>query len=233
MAREIWHLDKAGRRHEVELSDAGLGRRVVWTVDGTVVAEKKSHDERLQLKSDREGAVFVKLPKLIGPARRVTWLEEPAELAEIGLAAGGVDFRPEPGSRAARREQRIVDHPRLHTLRETAGAALGVILPLVLVWLVGRFVFSFDLPWPDVDLPDIPWPDIDLPGIPWPDVDLPAIPWPDITLPAWLKWVLQNVKYVAPVLVAFVVARGEVRRRRKQEESRSRGAARSTDENDA
>ncbi|GAA1529411.1 hypothetical protein [Nocardioides humi] len=224
MAGELWHLDRAGRRHEIEISDAGLGKRLVWRVDGEQIAERRTHDERVQLtpEEDGGGAVFVRLPRFLGPARRVTWLEEPAELAGAGVVPGGVDFRPEPGSRADRRERRMLHHPRLHTFLETGGAVLGVLLSLLVAWLLARVVIA--IPWPDIPWPSIPWPDIRLPRIPWPDIDLPTIPWPDLALPAWLRWLLDNAKYVVPVIVAFAVARAEVRRRRRQEQLRRQAA---------
>ena len=63
-----------------------------------------------------------------------------------------------------------------------------------------------------IDLPSIPWPDIDLPSLPWPD-----IPWPEISLPDVPDWVGLPVKVAVAMLVAYVVARGEIRRRRNRE----------------
>lgn len=87
-------------------------------------------------------------------------------------------------------------------------------VPLVIAWLLARFAFS-------IDLPDIPWPDLpDLPSVPWPDIALPDWSLPDWSLPGWLQQVLDVLKFVFPVLLAFVIARGEIRRRRKQDELR-------------
>ncbi|WP_248583568.1 hypothetical protein [Nocardioides sp. InS609-2] len=58
-------------------------------------------------------------------------------------------------------------------------------------------------------------PRLDLPSILWPDVDLPG--W---QLPGWVRWVLDHAKYVVPVIVAYAVARPEIRRRRQQHEQR-------------
>jgi hypothetical protein len=92
-------------------------------------------------------------------------------------------------------------------------AAVGVVVPILLIWLLARVALPA-IPWPDVSLPRIPWPD--LPSIPWPDVSLPSLPLPDLPeLPQWLK---DTAKLVGPVLVAFVLARGELRRRRQQDE---------------
>ena len=93
----------------------------------------------------------------------------------------------------------------------------GVLLPLLALWLLAQISWPA-IPWPDWDLPSIPWPDWDLPSIPWPDWDLPE-------LPAWMRELLDKAKYVVPVLVAFALARAEVRRRRTQDE-RKRSADR-------
>lgn len=55
----------------------------------------------------------------------------------------------------------------------------------------------------------------DLPDLPWPD-----IPWPDLRLPDWVRWLLDEAKYVWPVVLAYVLARAEINRRRKQDELR-------------
>lgn len=134
--------------------------------------------------------------------------------AQAELGVGGVDLVPAPGSPAATREQWIREHPRLHTSRATLGGTAGIVVPLVIAWLLARFAFS-------IDLPDIPWPDLpDLPSVPWPDIALPDWSLPDWSLPGWLQQVLDVLKFVFPVLLAFVIARGEIRRRRKQDELR-------------
>ena len=42
--------------------------------------------------------------------------------------------------------------------------------------------------------------------------------WPDWSLPGWVREVLDKAKYVLPVIIAFVLARAEIRRRRTQDE---------------
>ena len=220
-----WSVSSHGREHVLEIVEAGLGRRLTWTVDGEEVASRKTSDERVVLGGDDAGALGVRLPTFAGPARRVTLYDDEV-LAHAGV--GGLDLDPEPGSRAAEREAWIRAHPHLHTARRTAVAAAGVLVPLLVLWLLSRVVLQA-VPWPDVDLPSIPWPDvpwppIDLPAIPWPsipwpDVDLPSIPWPD--LPDLPPWVRDAAKLVGPVLLAFVLARGEVRRRRQQDERKA------------
>lgn len=210
---ERWLLDLDGHSHVVEIADAGLRRRLSWTVDGTEVANLVTSDERVVLTSD-EGVVGVRLPTFVGPARRVT-LHDNEIAAHAG--PGGTDFDAEAGSAAARREAWIREHPRLHTARQTAVAAAGVLIPILAIWLLSQLVLP-RIPWPDIDLPSIPWPDIDLPSIPWPDITLPSIPWPGLPdLPDLPAWVRDAATFVGPVLLAFFLARGEVKRRRDQD----------------
>lgn len=224
-----WHLRQEGRAHLVEINDTGWRREITWTVDGALMATMVSMDEKVRLVPGQQadagaGAVALRFPTFSGPARRVSWFGgtegmDAATQARVG--AGGTDFDPEPGSAAAAREAWIRAHPRRYQARQTVLAVLRVVVPLVLVALLGRLVVVID--WPDINwpqLPAIPWPDInwpDLPAIPWPDIDWPRIHWPDWQLPAWLKWVLDNAKYIVPVLMAFVLARREVVRRRNHD----------------
>lgn len=177
---ERWTLQHGGRTHVLQVEPSGWGRRLVWTRDGDLVAEKRSNDERVQVSPGEDGpadaGALAARFGWWGPARRVTLFEARDDLdaparALIGL--GGVDLRPEPGSRAARRQAWIAAHPRLHTTRQTLLATAAVVVPLLLASLLARLVV--DLPWPDWNLPD--W---DLPQIPWPDVPWPDVPWPDI-----------------------------------------------------
>lgn len=210
--RERWHLVHDDHEHLVEIRQGAVVREAWWTCDGTEVATKKTSDETIVLKTDGDaGAVRLKFP-LVGPARRVT-LHDSETQAHTGLV--GTDFEPEAGSKAADRAAWIGRHPHLHTARQTAVAAAGVGAPLLLIWLLTLVPWpSLDIPWPDIQLPSVPWPD--LPSIPWPDLNLPSIPWPDLPdLPGWTEPVRT---FLVPVLIAFFIARGEVKRRRKAEE---------------
>ena len=208
-----WSLAVDGHEHLVEITGT-MVRTVTWTCDGEPRATKKTSDETIVLAADDGTAARVKL-SLSGTARRVTLHASETE-AHTGL--GGTDLEPEAGSKAAERAEWIGRHPHLHTARQTALAAAGVGLPILLVWLLSQVPWpSVDLPWPDVDLPSIPWPD--LPSIPWPD--LPSIPWPDIDLPDLPPWVDTVRKIAIPILIAFFIARGEVKRRRKAEEKQA------------
>ncbi|MBB3674353.1 hypothetical protein [Modestobacter versicolor] len=211
---ERWLLTSDGHEHLVEIAEVGLRRRLTWSVDGTEAATKTTSDEKVVLDGGEHGAVGVRLPTFTGPARRVTWYPPGAQavaVAQTGL--GGTDFDPEPGSKAAVREAWIREHPNLHAARRTGAAVLGVVLPILGIWLLSRI----DIPWPS-----IPWPDWDLPSIPWPDISIPLPDWDLPELPAWLRELLDKAKYVVPVLVALAVARAEVRRRRAQDERKQR-----------
>ena len=50
-----------------------------------------------------------------------------------------------------------------------------------------------------------------------PDVELP-----DWQVPGWLDWLLERANYVWPVLLAWILVRGELRRRRQQDQLKAR-----------
>jgi len=158
------------------------------------------------------------LPTL-GKARRATWFAADED-AQALAGLGGIDLVPEPGSAAAAYEDRVRLHPTRYAAIATAGGIAKVVVPLLLGLVAIRF--AVNIPWPDVPLPDLP----DLPEVPWPEIpwpDLPRPDFPDLSLPGWVRWLLDKAKYVWPVLLAYVVARAEIKRRRKQDALR-RGA---------
>ena len=140
---------------------------------------------------------------------------------------GGVDLVPAPGSKAEAYERRVLDHPTRFALIATAGGVAKVVVPILLGLVVVRF--AVNLPWPD--LPRFPHPDLpdgpDLPGIPWPEVPWPDLP--DVQPPDWLLWLLDKVKYAWPIVLAYVLARGEIKRRREQDRRRSEQQPADTD----
>ena len=223
---ERWTLVHDGVEHAVSIAAGATSRTVIWTVDDVEVASRTSLDDTLILDGEDHGAVRVR-SSLLGRTRRVTWWSSEARVGAVAAAAaglGGTDLDPAPGSRAAEREAWIRAHPTAYALRRTAAATVKVAVPVLLAWLLARVALPA-VRWPDWSLPDIPWPDIRLPRIPWPDISWPAIPWPSWSLPAWLEPVRRAAPFVVPVLVAALLARGEVRRRRAQDElKRSRPA---------
>ena len=228
---ERWLLTIREDQHLVEILHAALGRRITWSVAGAEVATRRTSEERVVLDGGSRGALSVRLPRLMGPARRVTWYSPGSELGALAAAhagIGGVDLDPEPGSRAAAREAWIREHPRQYAARRAGAAAAGALAAVLGVWLLSRI----HIPWPDWHL-RIPWPHIDWPDVPWPDI---AIPWPDWQLPSlpeWLRELMARLKYVWPVLLAAGLAHAEVRRRRQQDAQKARGTVDLTAEPDA
>ncbi|MGH3349990.1 MAG: hypothetical protein ACRDPS_04920 [Nocardioides sp.] len=214
---QIWSRTISEHNHHLEVTGE-IVRTFVWAVDGEVVLSKKTSDDRARLESKEHGSLLV-LHSGLGTPRRATYFAPDEDLG--GLAGiGGLDLTPDPGSRAAAYEQRVIDHPRRYALIETLGGAAGVVGGIagaaVVAWLISRISLpNVDIPMPNLpDLPDLPLPD--LPSIPW-----PSIPWPDlpnVQVPEWVKWVASHLKYVWPVILAFVLAQGEIKRRRKHAE---------------
>ncbi|WP_426245611.1 hypothetical protein [Nocardioides sp. LHG3406-4] len=217
MKRQTWDLTDGGVRHRVEVT-GDVNRRLRWYVDDELALEKRSMEDKLTVSREGGQALHVRYSAL-GSPRRATLYDDKAA-ATVGL--GGTDLVPEEGSRAAKWEQSILDHPRRHALVATLGGVAVVVVPLVaaavLIPLLGL------IPWPS--LPSIPWPH--LPDVPWPD--LPSIPWPEVSLPdwelpGWVRWVRDHAKYVVPIVVAWAVAQGEIKRRRQQHEQRQQAPA--------
>ena len=84
-----------------------------------------------------------------------------------------------------------------------------MVVPILLTLVTIRFAVK--LPFPDLPTPN-------LPSVPWPSIPLPDLP--DWRLPDWLRWLLDKAKYVWPVVLAYVIARAEIKRRRHQDERR-------------
>ena len=219
---QAWELVAHQVRHRVEV--AGSFVRVVrWYADGELVASAQTYGDRIRIRPGdrlRGGRKDVGRSELgvlevrftaTGRSRRVT--AHPAEggtaaqvMAELGLS--GLDLDPEPGSAAARRDERFRRHPRRSAAVATVGGAAKVLVPVLLALLAVRMV------------PDIPWPDVDLPALPLPD--LPALPRPDVQLPRWVGQVAGVLQYAWPVLLAPLLVWVELRRRRRQDELKAR-----------
>jgi len=125
-------------------------------------------------------------------------------------------------SKEARRDRLAREHPVRFTLQRVGVAVVEVVIGVLGIGaLVGVFVRGL--------LPDISWawlPDISAPQ--WiQDLEPPSwlkyidpvywigrldIPWPAIDLPGWLTG---STKYWLPIVIALVVALGEIDRRRK------------------
>lgn len=217
---QVWELTHEGRRHRV-VAHGSVTHRVRWWVDDALVATRSTMDDTVRVTpedGDGVGSTLVVRFSALGSPRTATLHDAGADLRSL-TGLGGVDLVPEPGSRAAAHEERVLAHPTRFAVVATLGGVAKVVVPIVLSLLVVRFAVSLpwpSVPWPSIDLPSIPWPD--LPSVPWPD--LPDVPVPDVSVPGWVEWALEHVKYVWPVVLAFVLARAEVKRRRQQAERR-------------
>lgn len=219
---QTWSLwtDEPPAEHRVKSAEKGLGRIIRWYANNELIAEKKSSDGRTVVKphDDSYGFISVKHTSM-GSPREALWY--PSGSDELGAHAGtgGTAFIPEAGSKAAEHERKLREMPTRYTIERTAIAAGGVLVPLLLGsialgWLIPT------IPWPDIEIPELPIPD--LPSIPWPDISLPDLAFPD--LPDWLS-------YVIPVIVAFVIARNEIRKQRRKHRTADRdGCPDQTDE---
>lgn len=223
---ERWLLQHEGAEHVVEIVPSGVGRRVTWAIDGEEVAAKTGHDDRIVLDGGMHGALAVRMPALLGPARRVTWWSSGQGVAAVAAAAvgiGGLDLDPEPGSAAARREAWIRAHPRRYAARRIGTRTAGLVAVIVATWLLTQVVVPA-IPWPDWRLPEIPWPQV-----PWPQIAWPSPPWPDWslpTIPEWLRTIARYTQFLWPVVLAAVLTRAELRRRRDQDERKRSLASR-------
>ncbi len=208
---QVWTLEHEGRRHRVVATAGGLAHQVRWYVDDELRAEKKAWEDKVTVEAAEQKLRVVYSG--LGAPRRATLYTADEDLSSL-TGLGGVDLVPEAGSKAAAYEDRVREHPNRYAAIATVGGVAKVVVPIVLGLLAVRFTVS--LPWPD--LPSLPSPDLpDLPSVPLPDW---TIPWPDWSLPGWVKAVLDKVKYIWPVALAFVLARAEIRRRRDQDEKR-------------
>ncbi len=227
---QVWTLVDAAGTHRVEVRGS-WSKRVRWRLDDHLVAETRSLDDHVRLSAkDRadQGVVSVRFSRLGTPRRATLFRSEGPDPQDDSTRAlvgvGGVDLLPSAGSPADRHEQRVRADPGRYALVAALGGVATVVVPIVLATLLARLAFT--VPWPDWDLPGIPWPSWHLPRIPWPDWHLPSIPWPDWHLPGWLSWLLSHARYVWPVLLAYGVARADIRRRRRQDELRGGDAGR-------
>ncbi|MDZ5619836.1 hypothetical protein SFC88_03310 [Nocardioides sp. HM23] len=212
MTGQRWDLDVEGRHHRVE-ADGSTRHRVRWYVDDQLVAERTAMEDKIRLRPSGDaaghglGAVLVRFSTLGAPRRATRLPPDEALDVQLSTGVGGTDLVPERGSKAAQHDERMLAHPTRYTVIQTAGGVATVVVPLLVAALLARLAFSFD--WPA-----IPWPD--LPDIPWPEIRLPGIPLPNWSLPGWVREALGYAKYVWPVLLAFLLARAEIRRRRTQ-----------------
>lgn len=190
----MWRLELDRRDHRVE-ADPGVRRRIRWYVDDALVAERTALEDQVRLSSPA-GELEVRFGAL-GAPRRAT--------------IAGTDLVPDPGSKADDHERRVREQPGRYAAVATVSGLARVVVPILLAVVGARFAFSLDLPTPD--LPSLPRPGL-------PSLPLPSAPLPEWEPPHRLLWLLDKAKYVWPIVLAYVIARAEIRRRRQQDEKR-------------
>ena len=206
---QVWTLTQEGRAHRVVAGGGGLAHEVRWYVDDELVAEKKTWDDKVTVTAGEQKLRVVHSG--LGTPRRATLYAADEDVAAL-TGLGGVDLVPEPGSKAAAYEDRVREHPNRYAAQATVGGVARVVVPILIGLVVVRFAMS--LPFPDLPSPDLP----ELPSVPWPSIPWPDLP--DVSVPGWLRWLLDKAKYVWPIVLAYVLARAEIKRRRQQDERR-------------
>jgi hypothetical protein len=205
---QIWTLEHEGRQHRV-VASGGTTHVVRWYVNDELLAEKKTLNDKVNVDAPGDGAQKLRVRYSgLGTPRRATLFAKDEDVAAM-TGLGGVDLIPEPGSRSAAYEDRVREHPTRYAAIATVVGVAKVVVPILLTLITIRFAVK--LPFPDVPTPN-------LPSVPWPSIPLPDLP--DWRLPDWLRWLLDRVKYVWPVVLAYVIARAEIKRRRLQDERR-------------
>ena len=134
---------------------------------------------------------------------------------------------PPPGSKAAKQEAFQREHPTAYVVRRTAWAGFEILIGLLgISALLGGLLPRLDLVWlPRPGLPD--W----LPELSKPEwlryLDITywlgrlGLSRPDIGVPGWAEAVLERKKYWLPLVVAALVALGQLERRRKIDAERA------------
>jgi hypothetical protein len=183
-----------------------------------LIAEQRDMDSNVTLRADSL-TVVVKVGPFGGISQALLLPPgaEPKDAQKVGA-----EFAAPPGTFAARVQEWGNRHPDLYAARHIVIAIGQTVLGVI---GFGAIMFGLlpSIPWPAVNVPDIPLPHVPLPHIalpalPIPDIAIPAIPLPQITPPAWLESLFGAMKYVAPIVVAIVIAVREARHRRQRQE---------------
>jgi hypothetical protein len=196
---QVWTLDHEGREHRV-VAGRTAGPMVRWFVDGELVGERrKTVSDKVTIAAAEGPARLLVYYSALGAPRRATLYPEGDAISSLARL-GGLDLVPAPGSRAERYDEQLREHPNRYAALAALGGAARVIVPILLTGLAIHLAIR--VPWPHVPFPDVP-------SVPWPDV-----PTPDWHVPDRVWWVVDKAKYVWPVVVAYVIARAEIKRRR-------------------
>ncbi len=211
-----------------------------WTirrhgVDYDVVAADERRESVLLadgVEVDREVADYWESSTLTGEAITIEVRWGPRNtivsvvLTEPDGDADQLPLVPPPGSAAARREAFAREHPVLFVVRRVGVAGLEILIGVLGVGalvtaVVGQLLPRIDLSWvPRPDLPDIRPPGWLRHLDPFSWIGRLGLSWPDVTTPAWIDAVLEHSKYWIPLVVAIVIALGELDRRRKRDAQR-------------
>jgi hypothetical protein len=202
---QVWTLEHEGHEHRV-VAGRNASHLVRWYVDGDLRAQRKTMKDKVTLAEPGGPARLLVYYSALGAPRRATLYPDGDDAAAL-VRLGGLDLVPEPGSGAESYDEKLREHPHRYAGLAAAGGAAKVIVPILLTFVVVHL--AVNLPWPHIPFPD-------LPSVPWPDVPTPDLPdLPDV--PEWVWSVLSKAKYVWPVVVAYVIARAEIKRRRDRE----------------
>jgi hypothetical protein len=200
---QIWTLDHEGHEHRV-VARRNARHVVRWYVDGELRAERGTMSDKVKLASPNpeDDAKLLVYYSALGAPRRATLYPDGDDVSSL-VRLGGIDLVPESGSSAERYDDKLREHPNRYAGLAALGGATKVLIPILLTFVVVHV--AINIPWPHVPFPD-------LPSVPWPDVPTPNLP--DWHVPDQVWWVLDKAKYVWPVVVAVVIARAEIKRRR-------------------
>ena len=201
---QVWTLDHEGHEHRV-VAGRNASHLVQWYVDGDLRAQRKTRSDKVSLAAADGPAKLLVYYSALGAPRRATLYPDGDDVSAL-VRLGGLDLVPEPGSGAERYDDKLRDHPNRYAGLAALGGAAKVLVPILLTFLTVHL--AINIPWPHVPFPD-------LPSVPWPDVPTPDLP--DWHVPDEVWWVLDKAKYVWPVVVAYVIARAEIKRRRDRQ----------------
>jgi len=186
-------VEYEGRTVEVIPDPIWEQDRVRLVVDGETVAETKANAKQTVLAGDGFEVRAV-MPFWGGSVKRASLVPDGGDEE--------YELDPEPGTRAARLAAWGRRHPKLYASRYVLSGAAQVAMALIGFALVFRL------------LPAIPWPSIELPTIDLPDLPLPSFQI-DLELPGWVQAVLDSKPYWVPIVIGVVLARRELKRRKK------------------
>ena len=197
---QVWTLDHEGHEHRV-VAGRNASHLVQWYVDGDLRAERKTMSDKVTLAAADGPAKLLVYYSGLGAPRRAT-LYPDGDAARRSSGWAGIDLIPEPGSSAEQYDDKLRAHPNRYAGLAALGGAAKVLVPILLTFVVVHI--AINIAWPQIPFPD-------LPSVPWPDIPAPDLP--DWQVPDRVWWVLDKAKYVWPVVVAYVIARAEIKRR--------------------